>query len=112
MAKVELVLIIFLLAMYIGLGYVCLFILVIPHSWFEVYMEKSFALKIENSYLTLENQKETKRKMSALIEKALTWLLTWGIFLAIEALLAWNLYRGFIFVTDFVGTFASRLTVE
>lgn len=106
---------------FLGVGYIFLMILVTPYFWFDEYIE-SQEEKHRESRESYRRMRE-EQKANGVSEKALAstykpvpkgivgkvtqnhvvvvtteWLVTWGLFLAIEALLAWNLYKGFEFI--------------
>lgn len=120
------------IVVFLGIGYFFLMILATPYIWFEAYMEEqeesakqsraSFKDMLEKkkhdgtSNIDLKSlykpvQKGMLRRFfaSQLVVATAEWLVTWGLFLAIEALLAWNLYKGFGFVTDKAFTFLEKV---
>lgn len=128
----ETIFIILGILVFLGVGYVFLMILVVPYTWFESYMksEEEKSKQSRASFIEMiEKQKETgsperysisqyKHEPKGLIEKffanqvvasSLEWLFTWGLFLAIEALLAWNLYNGFELVIDKALNFLEKI---
>jgi hypothetical protein len=113
---------------FLGVGYVFLMILVTPYIWFSAYIENeeekgkqsraSFNRMLKEKEhassseieLILKYKPKPKGVFGKLINSHVVststeWLFTWGLFLAIEALLAWNLYKGFELVTDRAFTF-------
>lgn len=116
------------MAIFLILGYLGLMLLFIPYFWFKAYLEleESKAKKSRESYQkTMEEfknregvdnswitpYKENKRKgisrftENELVVESMEWLLSWGVFLALEVFWAYSLYNGFEFVMQNVGDF-------
>lgn len=116
------------IAVFLILGYICLMLLVIPYIWFKAYLELEERKAKENrdayqkKMQELENQegvdtswitpfKDPKPRgigrfiENELVLESLDWLLSWGLFLVLEAFWVYSLYNGFEFIMQNVGEF-------
>ena len=120
------------MAVFLILGYFCLMLVFVPYIWFKAYLELEDRKAKENrdAYQKrlqgLENPEgrdtgwstpyeESKRKgirritENELVAESLEWLLSWGIFLALEGFWVYSLYKGFESAMQNVGDFLEAI---
>lgn len=102
-------------------------VLIIPYLWFAAFLksveaeENERRKRFQNSKEELSRDgvsvdwisefKDVKKRgvrrftENEYVEVSVEWLLTWGVFLALEGFWAYSLYKGFVFIMTNVGDF-------